>query len=406
MRRAKTFGLISVVTLVAFGAGSATAHALEWLLDGRPINGKVTVSSSTQLLFADLEWVFGSMAFTCEGTDGGTVGPSDHDEITDITEDECEYQSGQTGDCEHEGPGTFSAVGLPWLSLLLSTQGTTRDRISAGRGKAFGWDVECMVAGEFFSDECTFSGADPEIVNLAAGVDIDFLAGTGGNCSRGGTTSGMLIGTDLIKNPKGHTLSVEISPAPCESKKTEWVFCLGGEEIIAKAVNGTAGAATIKSVAGGVELEITCNKGKYATTLEFGGAMTGPLTLEECTIPKPSGSCKVKGEEILLEPISGRLEGPLSGSPEAKLEGAGSRWKIQIEGCVAIEGSYLLTGTQKCTVDTNFRKEEAEHEFKCAGAGSSLKLEKEGSGKNETATLAVTVKGPLSGGGKWSMELN
>jgi hypothetical protein len=396
---------MSGVALATLCMTSSTAAALQWLLDGKPLTSKVAVNSSTELLVGDLDATGGPMAFTCEGTSRGTVGPTDHDEVTEFEFTECKFEPGQRGGCETEDI-TGRWFGLPLSSLLSTTLGATSDRLLSEGGKPFGFVWECQLR---FEDECAFSEADLNVVNLASGVDANFLEATGGNCTLGTRSSGMLIGTDLIENPKGHKLSVSMPPVPCSVKLTKWVFCSGGDETTgqaAQAVEGTTGATTIKSTAGGLELEVTCKKGKYAPTLEFGGAMSGPLTLEECTIPKPSGTCKFKGEKIATEPIPGILEGPLTGSPEVKLEGAGTRGKFQIEGCTAIEGTYTLTGTQKCTVGTNFKKEEAEHEFKCAEAGSSLKLEKEGSGKNEAAKLSMTVKGPLSGGGKWSMELN
>ena len=209
------------------------------------------------------------------------------------------------------------------------------------------------------------------------------------------------------------------APPACKVKKAQWAFCSGGDVVgaesndqVFKAANGNP--TTFKSTAGGVAIEITCTKGTLKTTLEFevvssGGQVTGPDTFESCTmpVPLPAGSCTIKGGKIATEPITGGLEGPLAGPPELKLGAVGTKLSVvEIETCAALKGKYILTGEQKCTVDAAYETEQAEHEIKCAEAASNLKLEKEGSKENEVTKLAMTAKGPVESGAKWSIQLN
>lgn len=210
--------------------------------------------------------------------------------------------------------------------------------------------------------------------------------------------------TELISN--GKKLYLAAAPA-CEVKLEKWVFCSGGDEANGtEIVKGTIGAVTLTSVANGVELEIGCAKGGFEPTLEPRGELAGTFVLEGCTVAKPAGTCKVHNGKIVTEPVGGELEGAKAGPPEVKLGVTGKWGELEIEACAAIEGKYILSGTQKCSVDPNYKTEEAEHEFKCAEAGSSLKLELKGSSKNEAAKLAMTMRGPLTSGADWSMQLN
>jgi hypothetical protein len=212
MRRARAIGLMSGVALATLCMTSSTAAALQWLLDGKPLTGKVFVSSQLRLLFGDLDFLGQTTAYICKGSDRGTVGPSDHDEIIEYTLSGCEFPEGENGACEVDGEATYESIGLPWISLLVASGGTTKDRILAGHGTAFGWNVSCEVDHLFKPDECTFSESDADLVNLAAGVDVDFLQASGGDCSKGSRTSGMLIGTDLIENATGHKITVQTGP--------------------------------------------------------------------------------------------------------------------------------------------------------------------------------------------------
>jgi hypothetical protein len=208
----------AVAAAMAFAVSMSApgaASALQWLLDGRVITSPVGVSSSGAVLLADLKATGGEVAMICNTTDRGTVGPGTKDDVTSITASACRFLEERNGACEAGGKVAANALHLPWETLLLSAGGTTRDMLS-GTGGAPGWDVECTVAGILkVADECTSSAADPDVVNVAEGVNVNFLESEVANCSLGGASSGMVIGTDLNENPTGHTLSVCGSSGGC-----------------------------------------------------------------------------------------------------------------------------------------------------------------------------------------------
>jgi len=273
--------------------------------------------------------------------------------------------------------------------------------------------VKGQVAGE--SNNITVAGqGETELVFPKPALVGNSLEGFGVKASLFGTATVSLVNKWSVRATKGPP-----APPACKVKKAKWVFCSGGDVVgaesndqILKAANGNP--TTFKSTAGGVAIEITCTKGTLKTTLEFevvssGGQVTGPDTFESCTmpVPLPAGSCTIKAGKIATEPITGGLEGPLAGPPELKLGAVGTKLSVvEIETCAALKGKYILTGEQKCTVDAAYETEQAEHEIKCSEAGSNLKLEKEGSGENEATKLAMTAKGPVESGAKWSIQLN
>jgi hypothetical protein len=207
--------LVAVFAVVA--VMSATASALQWLIGGRPVTAATAINSTGKLLLSDLRpKLGGQVAIECEGTDRGTVGPGAKDEVTTITAEKCKFQSGLNGACEASKEVTAKAVNLPWLTLLLDSSRSPSgigDRVTADNGRNPGWSVECTVAGIFkITDTCESSTAEPDIINLATGVDARFLASETAGCSEGDATSGIVIGNDLNLNPAGGTLSVSASP--------------------------------------------------------------------------------------------------------------------------------------------------------------------------------------------------
>jgi len=199
----QTIGVALAAAVVISAVACASASALQWLLDGRPIAKAVEVETPETLLLADLATPAGTQAIDCELTDRGTVG-----ETSELTVTRCSFQTGDQGVCEASGELEVEPLNLPWLTLLLSVKGQTRDMIFGDRG-ALGWNVTCSVAGIIkVVDECTSATIAPDLLDLRAGVDRDFLATEVAGCSEGTPTSGMIIGTGLTGNPKGHTLSV------------------------------------------------------------------------------------------------------------------------------------------------------------------------------------------------------
>jgi hypothetical protein len=212
--RMKLMGLTVVAALAVLAVMAASASALQWLLDGKPIEGTVHVNSSGSLLLADLAAPSGGTFIVCKGTGEGTIGPLAHDEITELKARTCEFQTGKNGACEASVEPTARAVNLPWLTLLVTVSGTTRDDVLPGKsGKSPGWKVECQVLGIFkVSDECTTASGSPVVANVAGGVTTTFEEKETASCTEGNKTSGMVIGAPLNENPRGHTISVSNSP--------------------------------------------------------------------------------------------------------------------------------------------------------------------------------------------------
>jgi hypothetical protein len=209
MGRLWTLGLMLVAMLVISASASATAGALQWLLNGTAVSSAVSVASKSSLEISDSAASGGALAVACEGTDKGTVGPGDRGEVTEIKESECEFHEGEDGACEASREVTAAALNLPWLSLVLSVELLTVDRLTAEGGKAPGWSVTCTVAGILkVADECTSSSIEPEVENETSGVGL-LYAGEASSCSAGTRTSGMVVGPDLIENPTGRSLAVQ-----------------------------------------------------------------------------------------------------------------------------------------------------------------------------------------------------
>jgi hypothetical protein len=214
MTRTKLVGLTVFALFAICAVMSASASALQWLLDGKPIEKVVHVNSSGTLLLADLAAPKGGTYIICKGTGEGTIGPLAHDEITEIKATECEFQPERNGECVSSKPVTARAVNLPWLTLLVTVGGETRDDILPTKaGKNPGWAVECTVLEIFrVEDECTTATGSPLVSNVAGGVTTAFSEKETASCTLGTATSGMVIGAPLNENPRGHTISVSNSP--------------------------------------------------------------------------------------------------------------------------------------------------------------------------------------------------
>jgi len=206
--RIKLIGLALVASLAAV---PATASALQWLLNGKPITTAVAVKQDSKLLLGDRAATGGAVAFVCTATEVGTVGPGAHDELTEMSNVRCEFQ--KNGSCTAEDQLTLAPLHLPWKSLLVTLAGGRNGDQIAGTGGNPGWAVECTVGGIIkIVDECTSATFEPEVDNLSNGVDVTFLESETLSCTEGNSTSGMLIGTIFTLNPAGGTLSVSNSP--------------------------------------------------------------------------------------------------------------------------------------------------------------------------------------------------
>jgi hypothetical protein len=210
MTRIKIIGLTLVAVFAISAVVSASASALQWLLNGRAITSAVNISSKAvgTLLLADLAATGGEVALLCEGNDKGTAGPGAAGTVSEITATGCTFQEKKNGSCTASDKVTAVAVHLPWKTTLTTVGANTRIALAGTSGNP-GWSVECTVGGIIkVQDTCTSSAAAPLASNVAGGVDATFESSETASCSLGNGSSGMVIGTDLNANPTGKTLTV------------------------------------------------------------------------------------------------------------------------------------------------------------------------------------------------------
>ena len=174
----------------------------------RPITTPVTASSKSvgSLTLSDSG---AGTTIECTGTDSGTVGAGNKDEVTAITASACKFVS--AGTCTASKPVTAKAVNLPWVTELYEESGKIRDHVKAHSGGGQpGYVVECTVAGIFkVQDEC-IGETNTGMENVAGGVDASFDAITPkANCSIGGTGTGSVKGVDLNENPASGAIRVK-----------------------------------------------------------------------------------------------------------------------------------------------------------------------------------------------------
>jgi hypothetical protein len=204
MTRTRLIGLAltAALAVLAVACASASASTLQWLLNGKPITKALSVNSSGKPLLADLSAPSGGTYLECTGTGKGTVGPGGKGEAISATASSCTFQPGKNGACTASDSVTASPVHLPWLAELGSGK-------VSGTGGNPGWSVTCTVAGIIkVADECTGTLANPQLTNVAGGVDATSSASETASCTQGTASSGMVIGTGLVENPAGGTLSV------------------------------------------------------------------------------------------------------------------------------------------------------------------------------------------------------
>jgi hypothetical protein len=207
-------GVVLVVVFAASATMSASASALQWLLNGKPITTPVTVNTTGTWVEADL--VAGT-TLQCEGTAEGTVGPGASDLVKTLKATSCKFVT--QGSCEAESrfrPNqTF--VGLPYTTLLLGlvgNRGIWVDLVKAEKsGGRIGWEVECGVGGILrVQDKCETASTNTLAANTAAGVTTEYLESETYSCTLGNSSSGMFTGNPLTKNPTGGTISISDSP--------------------------------------------------------------------------------------------------------------------------------------------------------------------------------------------------
>ncbi len=210
--RLKRLVLTMTATVAIAGIVSAPASALQWLVGGKGLTAPVFIKASGTLAYADLS---SGTTIICEGTSEGTVGPGARDLISSIEQSRCKFVTGLQGSCESEENTvpTMVQLNLPYLSLLLTKGSLTLDRITAEKGSGPGWALKCGVGGILkVTDECGAGYTNTLVVNEAAGVVTPFNEVEPYSCTFGNSTSGMISGRPLEKNPAAGTLSISHSP--------------------------------------------------------------------------------------------------------------------------------------------------------------------------------------------------
>ncbi len=198
MKRIRILGLMVFAVFALSAVAASTASAVQWLDNGNPISSPIEVLSKGTLLLEDLASPGGGTAVLCEGKNRGTVGAGSRDLTLSITNIVCSFE--RVGACKAGTTPTAEAVHLPWVTRLLTVAGVTRDMIENSGAGAPGWAVECESILGKQRDECTSeTEGDPSITNNSSGdVTETFDPSERASCTKGNSTSGMVIGNVLI----------------------------------------------------------------------------------------------------------------------------------------------------------------------------------------------------------------
>ena len=208
--------LCAVFACSAFAASSAFAGS-EWLLSGEPLAAQTSVESEGELLLCDDKGGIAGEAVCihCSGLNAGFVGPTNLDEITDITN--LAGTSLDITDCTNDENCTtvdlVEGQNFPWKTeLVLMTNGEILDLLIGG-----GYEVVCLVLGVEVKDVCKAEDLELGVENMAAEKDVLLLfsateLGVGNTCTRGGANQGLTIGEILVFSlTAGLELSVSVT---------------------------------------------------------------------------------------------------------------------------------------------------------------------------------------------------
>ena len=218
MKRIHVVGLAlcTVFACSAFAASSAFAGT-EWLLSGEPLAAQTSNESEGELLLCDDKGGIAGEAVCihCSGLDVGFVGPTNLDEITDITN--LAGTSLDITDCTNDENCTtvdlVEPLNFPWKTeLVLMTNGEILDLLIG-----FSYEIICLVLGVEVKDACQFEDYELGVENMAAEKDVLLLfsateLGVGNSCTRGGSNQQLLIGEMLTFSlTSGLELSVSVT---------------------------------------------------------------------------------------------------------------------------------------------------------------------------------------------------
>lgn len=194
LKRLKIAGLCLVAVFAVSAVGAASAFASpEWLQNGSKLTSALSVTSKGKLKLTDTKGGLkkGSVTIECTGTDKGTVGPGAADELTEVKATECKHVAGE----ECPSPSA-EAVHLPWKTELYEEGSAIRDKVANSGAGLPGWKVKCSI----LSDTCEAETSTAIKLVEVGIVDATFEEKSAkANCSRGGTGTGVVEGTDVLE---------------------------------------------------------------------------------------------------------------------------------------------------------------------------------------------------------------
>jgi hypothetical protein len=181
------------------GALTAVSGLPEWQVGGKSAQQAVAVTSAGTLKLADSKGglLNEKMAVECSVSGKGVVGRDAAGEITQRTFSSCKPS---VGGCTSP---TVSAAALPWHSALGSVGGVARNAI----GGTIEYTISCPTLK--IEDKCS-GPTSVATEDVSGGVDELYDSKSEKlTCSRGGTGTGSIEGSELIESPAGGTLTVK-----------------------------------------------------------------------------------------------------------------------------------------------------------------------------------------------------
>jgi hypothetical protein len=170
-----------------------------WRIAGGALGEAVATSWSGKMKLSDPK---APESLECEVKAGGKAGLLGSGEVTEWTSSGCVGKFAESGVCEKNKYTTLEAVNLPWHTELFTEAGVVHDVLENGGKGAPAYKMTCVVLGIHEEDQCT-GGLNLALTNVAGGVSAAFNATEKLNCTRGGSGSGTVEGTQTISTSGG-----------------------------------------------------------------------------------------------------------------------------------------------------------------------------------------------------------
>lgn len=196
------------------GTVAVGAEVGEWLIKGGYLGKTVIVSSKGALKF---NHTFpgivggGSATAQCTSASEGNVGAGGAGEMTHFVLSGCKIVASTNESlCKNGETLEVKAAHLPWHTILVTSEGATRDLISEdnGKGTNFGpkFEIKCKDDGAGCAGDTSTA-----VKAVTGGVDETFDSHSEkSECNDGGTLA--IEGTQLVENPSSGTLAFEAAP--------------------------------------------------------------------------------------------------------------------------------------------------------------------------------------------------